>query len=272
MEQEKIDLARKQLEEDKEKFEKMMNDSEKNVKRTIDEVKQAGIDKSKLMKQIEDLNIKINGKEGNIKRVEEELVQFKINKHFLDVLAIQANKKQYNPLGSTSQPTEKPEKGLEKKDTTFLTNVSPSKKKSIKKVEQTVEVKKQHVEIDLSDAYEDNDFNIYFDRKTLLEYMDFLEADNLFKIHLVDAVEIEKKKILEEREVKYAEVQTLIDEVTSSCEVLDKSRLNMLEKLNFLAHYLVGDQNDKKKKELDLSKLGKPKVPQKKKTLQQIML
>jgi carbonic anhydrase len=74
MEQEKIDLARKQLEEDKEKFEKMMNDSEKNVKRTIDEVKQAGIVKSKLMKQIEDLNIKINGKEGNIKRVEEELV------------------------------------------------------------------------------------------------------------------------------------------------------------------------------------------------------
>jgi hypothetical protein len=74
MEQEKIDLARKQLEEDKEKFEKMMNDSEKNVKRTIDEVKQAGIVKNKLMKQIEDLNIKINGKEGNIKRVEEELV------------------------------------------------------------------------------------------------------------------------------------------------------------------------------------------------------
>jgi len=67
-------LARKQLEEDKEKFEKMMNDSEKNVKRTIDEVKQAGIVKNKLMKQIEDLNIKINGKEGNIKRVEEELV------------------------------------------------------------------------------------------------------------------------------------------------------------------------------------------------------
>ena len=74
MEQEKIDLARKQLEEDKEKFEKMMNDSEKNVKRTIDEVKQAGIVKNKLIKQIEDLNIKINGKEGNIKRVEEELV------------------------------------------------------------------------------------------------------------------------------------------------------------------------------------------------------
>ena len=67
-------MARKQLEEDKEKFEKMMNDSEKNVKRTIDEVKQAGIVKNKLMKQIEDLNIKINGKEGNIKRVEEELV------------------------------------------------------------------------------------------------------------------------------------------------------------------------------------------------------
>jgi len=59
MEQEKIDLARKQLEEDKEKFEKMMNESEKNVKSTIDEVKAAGMFKARLANRIDELNNKL---------------------------------------------------------------------------------------------------------------------------------------------------------------------------------------------------------------------
>ena len=55
--------------------------------------------------------------------------------------------------------------------------------------------------------------------------------------------------------------------------MLDKSRLNMLEKLKFLAHYLVGDKQDNMKKtEVDLSNFGKPKKLAKKKNLQQIML
>lgn len=33
--------------------------------------------------------------------------------------------------------------------------------------------------------YDDNDFEIYFDRFTLLEHLSHLEEDNLFKIHLV---------------------------------------------------------------------------------------
>ena len=41
MEQEKLDLAKKQLEEDREKFEKMMKDSESNVKKVEEDMKSA---------------------------------------------------------------------------------------------------------------------------------------------------------------------------------------------------------------------------------------
>jgi len=73
----------------------MMNDSEKNVKRTEEEVKAAVNMKMKLIKQVEELNNKISFKEGTIKRIEEDLVDCKINKHFLDILSLQAGKKQY---------------------------------------------------------------------------------------------------------------------------------------------------------------------------------
>ena len=41
--------------------------------------------------------------------------------------------------------------------------------------------------IDLSDDYEDDDFNVPFncDRKEVLEYLKRLEDDNLFKIFLL---------------------------------------------------------------------------------------
>jgi len=95
MEKEKIDLARKQLEEDREKFEKMMNDSEKNVKRTEDEVKSAINVKMRLIKRIEELNNKIGVKDGTIKKVEEDLIDCKVNKHFLDILSMEAGRKKY---------------------------------------------------------------------------------------------------------------------------------------------------------------------------------
>ena len=40
-------------------------------------------------------------------------------------------------------------------------------------------------EIQLDESYSDDDFNIYFDKASLLNYITFLEDDNLFKIHLV---------------------------------------------------------------------------------------
>jgi len=48
MEQEKIEVARKGIEEDREKFEKIMNDSERNVKQTCEKVKKAAQEKIRL--------------------------------------------------------------------------------------------------------------------------------------------------------------------------------------------------------------------------------
>lgn len=46
----------------------------------------------------------------------------------------------------------------------------------------------------MPDDYEDDDFTIYFDPKQLVEYLAFLEDDNLFKIYLVDNEELNKKE------------------------------------------------------------------------------
>lgn len=40
-------------------------------------------------------------------------------------------------------------------------------------------------EIQLEDEYEDDDYNIYFDKNSLLAHINFLEDDNLFKINLL---------------------------------------------------------------------------------------
>ena len=50
MEQEKLDEARKFLSEDKDKFNKMMADSQKAAKTTADRVKELTMDKKKLQK------------------------------------------------------------------------------------------------------------------------------------------------------------------------------------------------------------------------------
>ena len=81
------------LSEDKEKFNKMMADSQKAAKNTADRVKELGMEKKKLHKDMEDLISKIAQKENQIKKDDDELNGHKSNKHFLDILAIQAGKK-----------------------------------------------------------------------------------------------------------------------------------------------------------------------------------
>lgn len=43
----------------------------------------------------------------------------------------------------------------------------------------------QITDVELHADYEDNDFEIYFDKFSLLDHLAHLEEDNLFKIHLV---------------------------------------------------------------------------------------
>ena len=93
MEQEKIEIARKGIEEDREKFEKIMNDSEKNVKITCEEVKNAHNEKLRLSRKIEELNNQINKRDITIQKMDDDLVNYKQNKHFLDILAIEAGLK-----------------------------------------------------------------------------------------------------------------------------------------------------------------------------------
>ena len=112
MEQEKIELARKGIEEDKERFQKIMDDSDKNYKRVREDVQKAGVLKTKLMKQIAELEFKIGSKDTMIKKVEDEFIQDKTNKHFLDILAIQAGLKQPMNQACTSHSCSHKKVGL----------------------------------------------------------------------------------------------------------------------------------------------------------------
>ena len=95
MEQEKLDEGQKFLQEDKERFDKMMNDSEKDSRQKGEEVKRRAFEKMGLIKKIEELKASIVVTENQIKKDDDELQVYKERKHFLDVLAIQAGKKRY---------------------------------------------------------------------------------------------------------------------------------------------------------------------------------
>ena len=98
MEQEKLDEGQKFLQEDKERFDKMMSDSEKDAKDKADQVKKMALEKLRLIKKTEDLKAAIAVKENQIKKDDDELQVYKQQKLFLDVLAIQAGKKRYQNI------------------------------------------------------------------------------------------------------------------------------------------------------------------------------
>ena len=59
MEQEKLDEARRFLEEDREKFDKLMNDSDKMVKKVDGDVKGKVKEKTELAKEIDKYTLRI---------------------------------------------------------------------------------------------------------------------------------------------------------------------------------------------------------------------
>lgn len=97
METEKLEVSYKFLREDKEKFEKLMNDGEKAAKNVAEQVKQKTSEKNKLIQEIEKVQADINAVEANVKKIEDDLTVSKQHKKFLDILAIQANLKDYKP-------------------------------------------------------------------------------------------------------------------------------------------------------------------------------
>ena len=74
MEQEKLDEARRFLEEDKEKFEKLMNDSDKMVKQVDGEVKRKLKEKAELSREIDRYSQEIAQKDGATKKFDDDLV------------------------------------------------------------------------------------------------------------------------------------------------------------------------------------------------------
>lgn len=64
----------------------------------------------------------------------------------------------------------------------------------------------KYIDIGLNDPYEDDDFNIYFDRAQLMAHIDHLEGDSLFKINLVSEEEQNVEKIKKQAEVEFAKV------------------------------------------------------------------
>lgn len=68
-------------------------------------------------------------------------------------------------------------------------------------------------DLNLDDPYEDDDFNYYFDKASLLNHITQLEDDNLFKIRLVQEDEQNVEKIKKKAEANLSEFQKQIDDV-----------------------------------------------------------
>ena len=74
-----------------------MDDSDKRSKDVADDVKTKAYEKQGLIKEVEKLQNEIAQKDGLVKKCGEDLVVYKAQKHFLDILAMQAGLKRYNP-------------------------------------------------------------------------------------------------------------------------------------------------------------------------------
>jgi len=88
MEQEKLDEAKKFLQEDNVKFEQLANDNEREAKKAGEAVTKKSDDKKELANKITELAAEEVQKDTQIKKYEDDLVIYKEHKKFLDILAI----------------------------------------------------------------------------------------------------------------------------------------------------------------------------------------
>lgn len=88
MEQEKLDEAKKFLQEDNVKFEQLANDNEREAKKAGEAVTKKSDDKKELANKITELAAEEVQKDTQIKKYEDDLVKYKEHKKFLDILAI----------------------------------------------------------------------------------------------------------------------------------------------------------------------------------------
>lgn len=112
----------------KQEFDKEEQRQKTESDKTTKKLREARNRKKQLIKQIEQLNIDISKEDTQIKKCEDELIESRTHKHFLDVLAIRAEKKEYRPK---KKPTEQEKEEIAKqkeaqKDEggTFMTGIS----------------------------------------------------------------------------------------------------------------------------------------------------
>lgn len=157
----------------------------------------------------------------------------------------------------------RPEKGIKNSTTTFVTQtaaaeatgVSPTRKAPVKRrivtndpVQASLTSLNDPVKFDSeqsimqdsnwAETYQDDDYNIYFDKRELLDHLAALEDANLFTIHLVDEEEVKQGNEVADMQAQIAQERRAIEEVESSIAQLQRSRDQMTDKLKYLSGYL----------------------------------
>ena len=77
---------------------------------------------------------------------------------------------------------------------------------------------------------EDSDYEIYFDKHSLLEELTHLEEDNLFKIHLVQEDEQTLEKLKKTIDQKIQSKEGEIRDVRNNIELLIQSKNQLFHK------------------------------------------
>lgn len=90
-------------------------------------------------------------------------------------------------------------------------------------------------EVQLDDEYEDDDYEIHFDKQSLIAFIVHLEDSNLFKIALVedDADALQNRK--KQKEARFEAMHADIDKVHQTMLALKAAQEELKAKLKFLS-------------------------------------
>ena len=207
-----------------------MDDLNRKAEETTIEVQKLTNEKNEKLDLINSLQQKIQKKKSKMKQIDEKLVVYKHHKVFLDNLAIASGRKIPKEKQGASD-----RKMLEvKQDSNQKLNSRLSVKQNregmsnlfMTQVNQNGGKKQQQEQrLDVNDYNdEDSDYEIYFDKHSLLEELTHLEEDNLFKIHLVQEDEQTLEKLKKTIDQKIQSKEGEIRDVRNNIELLIQSK------------------------------------------------
>lgn len=207
METEKLEEAKKTFEEDRQKFKTYKDELAKKASEITDNVNRLTVTKANKIKHIMEIKTEIQKVKSETKKIMEELTQYKQYKAFLDNLAIQS--------GLLKKENLQKEEKKREDDGTFLTQKN------------------------------NEELMIYFDKQSLLQRLQHMEEDNLFRIYLVKEEEQSLDLLIKQRNAKLAQKEKEIDDVLKNIAMLETSKQALLAK----TQYLVQSMNMKENKQ-----------------------